>query len=88
MARQRGIVQAIRDLRDQLPVKFTTDDVERRLVAGLGRLAPGEQPVAREHHAARRRVLVAETPEPQPELEAGPPPWQSPGCDWTARRRR
>ncbi len=31
MARQRGIVQAIRDLRDQLPVKFTTDDVERRL---------------------------------------------------------
>ena len=58
------------------PFDGAVDDADRRLVAFLRRVAPGEQAVAFQHDAGRLRVVAAEFLQPQAELEARPLPRQ------------
>ena len=50
------------------------DHVERDGLAGFGRVGPGRQPVAAEHHAPQSRVVGRQRGDLQAELEAGSAP--------------
>ncbi len=58
------------------PIGRLLDDAQRRLVTGLRRLAPGEQPVAAEHHPDIVGIGRRHFAELQPEVEAWPLPRQ------------
>ena len=58
------------------PCGGLVDDVERGLIAVLGRVGPGEEPVAFQHATLGLRVFGGEFLQPQAQIIAGFLPWQ------------